>query len=606
MFKLVVLSALLAVVAAAPGLYTSPLAYSAAVVGSVPTSVSHQSSSVVHSAALTAPLVHSAPVVSAYSAPVVSAYSTPVVSAYSAPIVAAHAAPFVAAPAVGVHGYHGLHGAVSHCLVHTDNTNQYQFNMLKFVVLSALLAVVAAAPGLYTAPLAYNAAVVGSVPTSVSHHSSSVVHSAALTAPVVHTAPVVSAYSAPIVSAYSAPVVSAYSAPVVAAHTPVVAAPAVGFHGAAVVVMDQFHNVGQVAAAPGFYTAPLAYNAAVVGSVPTSISHQSSSVVHSAALTAPVVSAYSAPVVSAYSTPVVSAYSAPVVAAHAAPIVAAPAVGVHGIHGTMFKFVVLSALLAVVAAAPGLYTAPLAYNAAVVGSVPTSVSHQSSSVVHSAALTAPVVHTAPVVSAYSSPVVSAYSAPVVSAYSAPVVAAHSAPIVAAPGFGVHGIHGAVGEPDFDFLNRNGQGSLTQREYKLGVCHRRSQQSTHSVDQHRPKPTTKMFKLVVLSALLAVVAAAPGLYTAPLAYSAAVVGSVPTSVSHQSSSVVHSAALTAPVVHTAPVVSAYSAPIVSAYAAPVVSAYSAPIVAAHGAAVVAAPALTYGVHGVHGIHGSIVY
>ncbi|XP_017779018.1 PREDICTED: larval cuticle protein F1-like [Nicrophorus vespilloides] len=107
MFKLVVLSALLAVVAAAPGLYTSPLAYSAAVVGSVPTSVSHQSSSVVHSAALTAPVVHTAPVVSAYSAPVVSAYSAPIVSAYSAPIVAAHAA-----PVVGVHGYHGLHGAV--------------------------------------------------------------------------------------------------------------------------------------------------------------------------------------------------------------------------------------------------------------------------------------------------------------------------------------------------------------------------------------------------------------------------------------------------------------------------------------------------------------
>ncbi|XP_034482187.1 uncharacterized protein LOC117787701 [Drosophila innubila] len=93
MFKLVVLSALLAVAVARPGhLYESPVVYAApattivqenvlakvgAVVKSVPTSVSHQSQSVVHSSAhvvedVVAPVVKSTPVVSyAAAAPVV-------------------------------------------------------------------------------------------------------------------------------------------------------------------------------------------------------------------------------------------------------------------------------------------------------------------------------------------------------------------------------------------------------------------------------------------------------------------------------------------------------------------------------------------------------
>ncbi|KAJ8958158.1 hypothetical protein NQ318_006097 [Aromia moschata] len=70
----------------------------------------------------------------------------------------------------------------------------------------------------------------------------------------------------------------------------------------------------------------------------------------------------------------------------------------------------------------------------------------------------------------------------------------------------------------------------------------------------------MFKLVVLSVLLAVAAARPGLL-APAVVGHAVVGSIPTSVSHQSSSIVHSAAL------VSPVVTAYHTPVVAAYAAP---------------------------------------
>ncbi|XP_034657528.1 LOW QUALITY PROTEIN: cuticle protein 16.5 [Drosophila subobscura] len=107
----------------------------------------------------------------------------------------------------------------------------------------------------------------------------------------------------------------------------------------------------------------------------------------------------------------------------------------------------------------------------------------------------------------------------------------------------------------------------------------------------------MFKLFVLAALLAVAAAKPGhLAAAPLVYSApattivqesslakvgAVVKSVPTAVSHQSLTQVHSTPVVedvvAPVVrttavHSAPLVAA--APIVKTVAAPV--AYSAPL------------------------------
>ncbi|XP_020816607.1 cuticle protein 16.5 [Drosophila serrata] len=129
----------------------------------------------------------------------------------------------------------------------------------------------------------------------------------------------------------------------------------------------------------------------------------------------------------------------------------------------------------------------------------------------------------------------------------------------------------------------------------------------------------MFKLFVLAALLAVAAAKPGhLAAAPLVYSApaattivqepvlakvgAVVKSVPTAVSHQSVTQVHSTPVVedvvAPVVkttavHSAPVVAA--APIVKtvapvAYSAPL--AYSAPSVAAYSAYPSYSAPLTY--------------
>lgn len=90
-------------------------------------------------------------------------------------------------------------------------------------------------------------------------------------------------------------------------------------------------------------------------------------------------------------------------------------------------------------------------------------------------------------------------------------------------------------------------------------------------------TYKMFKLVVLSALLAAVCAAPApglLAAAPVAYTA-VVGHAPATISHTSSAVVHSAALAAPVVAAAPAVVSYAAPaVVAAAPAPaVLSAYS---------------------------------
>ncbi|XP_068139844.1 retinin-like [Drosophila tropicalis] len=118
----------------------------------------------------------------------------------------------------------------------------------------------------------------------------------------------------------------------------------------------------------------------------------------------------------------------------------------------------------------------------------------------------------------------------------------------------------------------------------------------------------MFKLVVLSALLVVVAARPGLYESPLVYAApaahttivqepvlakvgAVVKSIPTAVSHQSQSVVHSSAhvvedVVAPVVKSTPVVT-YAAPAV----APVVHAtYAAAAPVVHTSYAAVAPVL----------------
>ncbi|KAL7733517.1 hypothetical protein ACLKA6_004986 [Drosophila palustris] len=93
----------------------------------------------------------------------------------------------------------------------------------------------------------------------------------------------------------------------------------------------------------------------------------------------------------------------------------------------------------------------------------------------------------------------------------------------------------------------------------------------------------MYKLVVLSALLAVVAARPGYleagpiyhtYAAPaiihepaLAKVGHIVKSIPTSVSHQSISQVHSSAhIVQPIV--APVIKTYAAPLIKTYSAPV--------------------------------------
>ncbi|XP_037934394.1 retinin-like [Teleopsis dalmanni] len=119
----------------------------------------------------------------------------------------------------------------------------------------------------------------------------------------------------------------------------------------------------------------------------------------------------------------------------------------------MFKLVVLSALLAVAAARPGLVESPVVYSApaaiavhepalakvgAVVKSIPTAVSHQSQTIVHSSAhvvedVVAPVVKTTPVVhSVAAAPVVHSVAA-------APVV--HS--VAAAPGPVVHSTYSAV-------------------------------------------------------------------------------------------------------------------------------------------------------------------
>ncbi|ALC43954.1 CG13042 [Drosophila busckii] len=106
----------------------------------------------------------------------------------------------------------------------------------------------------------------------------------------------------------------------------------------------------------------------------------------------------------------------------------------------------------------------------------------------------------------------------------------------------------------------------------------------------------MYKLVVLFALLAVAAARPGYLEAPLLHSYAapaiihepalakvghIIKSIPTAVSHQSISQVHSSAhIVQPIV--APVLKTYAAPIIKTYAAPALhTTYLSPSWAAHG-------------------------
>ncbi|KAK5642216.1 hypothetical protein RI129_008383 [Pyrocoelia pectoralis] len=94
----------------------------------------------------------------------------------------------------------------------------------------------------------------------------------------------------------------------------------------------------------------------------------------------------------------------------------------------------------------------------------------------------------------------------------------------------------------------------------------------------------MFKLVVFLALFALAAAAPAPGLVAAHSVPVVVGSVPTSISHQSQSIVHShAAVVAPVVHTAPLVHH--------------------AVAYHAAPGIFAPH-AYGLH--HGIHHGVVF
>ncbi|XP_017043368.2 uncharacterized protein LOC108089542 [Drosophila ficusphila] len=359
----------------------------------------------------------------------------------------------------------------------------------------------------------------------------------------------------------------------------------------------------------------------------------------------------------------------------------------------MYKLVVFFALLAIVAARPGYleagpllhsYAAPaiihepaLAKVGAIIKTVPSAVSHQSISQVHSSAhIIQPIV--APVLKTYAAPIIKTYAAP----------ALHTT-LLSSPwagnGWAGHGWagHGCGSIGGVDHRGGSGVGGLHHRGSSVGGVHHGSgsgiadhrsglyhgghdvlhhvgravhhrlalvahgsgdavkakwllykkitagrqtatvlaRNSNRSLavqsSQYRPKPISKMFKLVVLSALLAVAVARPGhlLESSPLVYAApaattivqepvlakvgAVVKSVPTSVSHQSQSVVHSSAhvvedIVAPVVKSTPVVSyAAAAPVVhtSYSAAPVVhTSYAAPAPVVHTSYAAAAPVL----------------
>lgn len=114
----------------------------------------------------------------------------------------------------------------------------------------------------------------------------------------------------------------------------------------------------------------------------------------------------------------------------------------------MFKLVVLSALLAVVAAKPGFLHAPAVAYAAPAVAVPAAVSHQYRTDVISKPIVAtyaaaPVVHAAPAL-AYAAPAVALPAAVShqsrVDVYSKPVFAAYAAPIAYGGhyGYAAHG------------------------------------------------------------------------------------------------------------------------------------------------------------------------
>ncbi|XP_060528296.1 cuticle protein-like [Cylas formicarius] len=257
----------------------------------------------------------------------------------------------------------------------------------------------------------------------------------------------------------------------------------------------------------------------------------------------------------------------------------------------MFKLVVLSALVAVAVAKPSVLhhsaievAAPLAY------SVPAAVSHTYREDVISkphavavAAYAAPVVqkvaYAAPAVAAYAAPVVTktvvapaavshtyredviskpayaaAYAAPV--AYSAPVYAksvvaapvAYSAPVYA---------KSVVAAPAISY-----------------AAHVPSVHACQLFDsQHRPTNNFKMFKLVVLSALVAITVAKPsGVLHGAVQVATPIAYSVPAAVSHT---------YREDVIRKPAKVAAYAAPVVqkvATYAAPAVASYAAPVVA----------------------------
>lgn len=93
MYKLVMLFALVAVAVAKP-----TVLHTTAVVGSLPTTISQQSNSIIHNAALVSPIVQATPVL---ASPIVAA--APVSGYAAAPVVGSYAAPFLGGGFLGGH-----------------------------------------------------------------------------------------------------------------------------------------------------------------------------------------------------------------------------------------------------------------------------------------------------------------------------------------------------------------------------------------------------------------------------------------------------------------------------------------------------------------------